>query len=249
MPEQFRPGRDGTNATCTERSAMTFRHLALAALCSAGLAASAAANDRYVTAHGSFGPFLETHSFVAPNSNAGGQLTGDVRYNNAYTLGASAGVFFTPSVRAGVELNYYSLDTRNMFVEFPAPPPAVVSLSGRISGITAFADAAYEHRFSDRFSGFVEAGAGIMHLSANNVTTGPNFNGFLNDNDTVLAAKIGIGGVFRLNDRVDLFGEYNYVFGQNANMNFTAPGAGIPSVPFRIETSAHVVQMGVRLKF
>ncbi|MBV0911885.1 outer membrane protein [Anianabacter salinae] len=214
------------------------------------LGTAASADNNYWTLHGSYGPFLEAHSFFAPNSNAGGPLSGTVNYDDAFTIGGSIGRFVTPNVRIGVEINYFSLDTTSMDVVYPTPPPNDnVLLGGSIRGASAFVDAAYEHRFNDRFSGFVEAGAGVLTLSASNIQTGPNFNGFIDDSATVFAGKIGVGTIYRLSERIELLAKYTYVKGEDANMRFTAPGAGIPSVPFSIETSAHNVQVGVRMRF
>lgn len=224
----------------------------------AGLTGSSAAADMgfdvggkpfYFTLQGVYGPVLGKNDFFAPQSNAPGALSGTVNYNNGFVIGGAAGKFLTDNVRVGVELNYFTIDPKSMNFAATGPLGALnVNLGGSVSGVTAMVDVGYETKFTDKFGGFVEAGFGLMNINLNNVTTGANFNGFINDSDTVWAGKVGAGLTYEVSDRVELFSKYNLVFGEKANVKFTAPGAALNPVPFNVSTTQHSVLFGVRIK-
>lgn len=223
----------------------------------AAFAGSAAAADMgfdvdgkpwYFTLQGSYGPVLADNDFFAPNSNAAGPLFGSIDYGNAFVLGTSAGMFLNDNWRVGAEINYFNLDTDAMnFSAASAIGALGVTLGGDADGFTAMIDVGYEHDFSDRFGGFVEAGAGLINLNVN-ATTGPGFNGFVNSSDTVFAGKVGAGLTYDLTENIEFFGKYNFIFGEDASLQFTAPGAALNPVPFTVETTQHTVLFGFRVK-
>jgi opacity protein-like surface antigen len=235
----------------------SIRTLLTGALLATGLATTAQAADPlterfnapdsfYISVQGGVGPFIGEHDFFAPNSNAPGPLAGDADYDTVWSIGASAGVFLTENFRIGADLNYFSTEADTMDVVTPFL--LEVQLDGSINGVSAFVDAGYEMMVTEQIGIFGEVGIGVLHINADNIQTDPNFNGFIDASDTVLAGKVGGGAFYQFNERVELFGEYNYIFAEDADLSFTAPGSGLPVVPFEIETDAHAFLVGLRFR-
>ena len=202
----------------------------------------------YMTIHGAAGQALNDYDFFAPTSNAAQPLNGDVDIDGAFVIGVSAGMFLDDNWRVGGEINYSSLDPDSMFIN-NLGGGLLVTLDGDVNNISVMIDAAYEVQVNDMTAIFFEAGVGIIHADVDNVQTGPGFNGFIDDSDTALSAKVGVGATYRLNEDWELFGEYNFVFGEDFDLQFTAPGAALNPVPFELENQTHVGLFGVRKRF
>lgn len=103
--------------------------------------------------------------------------------------------------------------------------------------------------FARQISVFGTAGVGLLHLDIDveQITSSANNGASINDSDTVLAGKVGLGVATQLTDHLSLVTEANYIFG--ADGEFTTITTDGTRIPTSIETSAITLQTGIRLRF
>ena len=205
----------------------------------------------------------------------GGSVSGFVE--NDYLVGGSieAGVFLTDNFRLSVEGTYGYVENEEQVVE-AASLPAIGAAFGSatqagaeqaligsdmIDGQTfttqGFIKAAYEvpvardFLFLRELRVFGTAGVGFVHFNNNLVLEEANNPAFLGaraeGQDTVLAGKVGFGTVSRLTDRISLTSEFNYLFGEDAELELVTTNDDV--VPFSLETEAILFQTGIRIAF
>ncbi len=193
--------------------------------------------------------------------NAGGRFQDEIGYGGSL----EAGAFLTTNIRVSAELVYgrivhdqEKIDRLNG-VRINA---FKLDLDGDTRLFQGFLKAAYETRLSDLgaearwlqpMSVYGIAGAGFSYIENDAILRnafGAGFDGVADASDAVLAGKIGAGIIYDITDRISLVSEYNFVFGQNADVTLTSQ-APLPaiSVPIEIETNAHTVFTGLRVKF
>ena len=197
--------------------------------------------------------------------------------DNDYILGASieSGVFLTDNFRLSTELTYGYVENEEQVVESASLPAigaafgaaaqaaaqnALIGsdeIDGQTFTLQGFVKAAYEVPVAQDFLFLRElrvfgvAGVGFVHFNNNLVLTQANNPAFLGaraeGQDVVLAGKIGAGTVSKLTDRISLTSEYNYLFGEDAELELVTTGGAV--VPFELETEAHLFQSGIRISF
>ena len=196
---------------------------------------------------------------------------------NDYLIGASieVGAFVTDNLRFSVEGTYGYVENETQVVDaaslpaigaaFGAGAQAAAeadllgedSVDGQTFTAQGFVKAAYEVPVAENFlflrelRVFGTAGVGFVHFNNNLVLEEAN-NPVFQDaraegQDTVLAGKIGFGTVSKLTDRIALTSEFNYLFGEDAELELETAGGQI--VPFELETEAILFQSGIRISF
>lgn len=92
------------------------------------------------------------------------------------------------------------------------------------------------------------AGVGLVHLEVDVTQEGGLGDGNrIDDSDTVLGGKVGVGTVSQLTDSLSLVNEVSYLFAEDGEFTTETPDGN--SVPTRIETEAITFQTGLRLRF
>ena len=188
--------------------------------------------------------------------------------DNDYLIGGSieAGVFLTDNFRVSLEGTYGYVENDTQVVDaavvpaFPAGAGLLIgedTVDGQTFTAQGFAKVAYEvpvaenFLFLREFRVFGTAGVGFVHFNNNLTLTEANNPVFLNaraeGQDTVLAGKVGFGTVSKLTDRIALTSEFNYLFGEDAELELVTTGGAV--VPFELETEALLFQTGIRIAF
>jgi len=216
----------------------------------------------YFDIKGSYGPTIPENGFDAGAPlNAGGRFQDEIGYGGSL----EAGAFLNSNIRLSAELVYGKIEHDKEKIQRlnGAPINSVkLDLDGETRILQGFLKAAYETRLSDLgaqsvwlqpMSVYALAGIGFSHIENDAILRnafGPGFDGVANAEDTVLAGKVGAGIVYDLTERVSLVSEYNFVFGQNADVTLRSQAPLPPiTVPIEIETNAHTLFTGIRIKF
>ena len=216
-----------------------------------------------------YGPAIADNDIDADISalaGPGARVSGFVE--NDYLVGASveAGVFLTDNFRVSLEGTYGYVENDTQVVDaavvpaFPAGAGLLIgedTVDGQTFTAQGFAKVAYEvpvaenFLFLREFRVFGTAGVGFVHFNNNLTLTEANNPVFLNaraeGQDTVLAGKVGFGTVSKLTDRIALTSEFNYLFGEDAELELVTTGGAV--VPFELETEALLFQTGIRIAF
>lgn len=216
----------------------------------------------YFDVAGSFGLVIPQNGF-----EAGAPLNAEGRFQDEIGYGGSleAGAFLTSNIRLSAELVYGKIEHDKEKIERlngVRINSVKLDLDGETRLFQGFLKAAYETRLSDLgaeslwlqpMSVYGIAGIGFSHIENDAILRngfGPGFDGVANASDTVLAGKIGAGFVYDITNRVSLVSEYNFVFGQKADVTLQSQ-APLPPItaPIEIETNAHTLFTGLRIKF
>ena len=209
----------------------------------------------FVAVKGGYGPSLIDNEFSGATSFG--------EFDDDYIVGGSleAGLFLTERLRLSFEVNYAKIEHDTQVVNFrgaAAPLSGGFNLEGQTNIFQGFLKAAYEMPLADlgfsapifeRSSVVALGGIGFTHLDTNGVLALPaavGGTGFQQEEDIVFSAKVGLGTVYRLTDRIDFVSETSFIFGQDATL--TTVNAGGASVS-EVETRAIVSQLGIRFKF
>ncbi|OXT02327.1 hypothetical protein B7H23_05325 [Notoacmeibacter marinus] len=194
--------------------------------------------------------------------------TGTIESDYLYGGVLEAGYFVTDIFRIGVEGGIGRLENSYLDIDTPAavtttapvPGGAVgtiedAQLDGGATIYQGFIKGAVEvpvlHDvgFAKKISIFGTAGIGLMHI-VTDVTernSAANNGGRIDDSDTVLAGKVGLGVATQLTDRISLVTEANYIFGEDAE--FTLVTSSGNEVATKFETEAITLQTGIRIRF
>lgn len=218
----------------------------------------------YVEARFGYGPALLDLD-VETGSALGGlipETAGEIESDFLVGGALEAGYFLNEWFRIGVEGGIGYLDNDRLDLD------ADVLIAGGAGGVIQDADldggatiyqgfvkaavevpVAHDIGFARKISVFGTAGVGLLHLDLD-VTQengGANNNSVLDDDDTVLAGKVGIGVATQLTDHISLVTEANYIFGEDGE--FTTVTATGTEIDTRIETEALTLQTGIRIRF
>ena len=196
--------------------------------------------------------------------------------DNDYLIGGSieAGVFLTDNFRVSLEGTYGYVENDEQVIEavsfpaigaaFGAGAQAAVEadaiggdeLDGQTFTAQGFLKAAYEVPVAENFlflrdfRVFATAGVGFVHFNNNLVISDPEsdfFGARAEGNDVALAGKVGFGTVSSLTETIALTTEFNYLFGEDAELELVAPDGTV--APFTLETEAIIFQSGIRISF
>ncbi|MGQ7843530.1 outer membrane protein [Granulosicoccus sp. 3-233] len=96
---------------------------------------------------------------------------------------------------------------------------------------------------SNRYSARL-GGAGVAEFDAFDGTSDGYYDAYADRDSTEFAWNIGLGGSFALNDRITLFGEYQY-----ASFGDGSTGQDYFTDGFRVDSTAHEVLLGLRSQF
>ncbi|MGI9355057.1 MAG: outer membrane protein [Rhizobiaceae bacterium] len=216
----------------------------------------------YFDVAGSIGIVIPQNSFeAAAPLNAGGRFQDKIGYGGSL----EAGAFVTTNIRLSAEFVYGRImhDQEKIDRLGGVPINSVkLDLNGETRLFQGFVKAAYETRLSDLgveslwlqpMSVYALAGIGFSHIENDAILRnafGPGFDGIADAQDTVLAGKIGAGIVYDITDSLSLVSEYNFVLGQKGDVTLRSQAPQPPiTVPIEIETNAHTLFTGIRVKF
>ena len=230
----------------------------------------------FISAKFGYGPAFADNDIEADLSGVVAGLTGVAnngttvsgQVENDYLIGGSieAGYFLTDNFRLSVEGTYGYVENELQVIEDANNPlglPGLIGddeLDGQTFTAQGFLKAAYEVPVAENFlflrelRVFGTAGVGFVHFNNNLVLEEAN-NAVFQDaraegQDTVLAGKVGFGTVSKLTDRIAFTNEFNYLFGEDADLELvTTPATGSQVVPFTLETEAILFQSGIRISF
>ena len=235
-----------------------------------GLATTASAADldpvaapdvyRYFVAiKGGYGPSLLDNEFEsADGTGTSGEFDDD------YIVGGSieAGAFVTEHLRFSLELNYGRIEHDRQVINGTA-----FRLDGGTNLTQLFVKGAYEMPLADlgltapifeRSSLVALGGIGFTHINSGGTVRGVPFatgnpaapvvflDGRQEEEDTVFSAKLGLGSVYRLTERIDFVSETSFIFGTEAELSSDF-GVGVSTS--NVDTNAIVSQIGLRFKF
>ena len=218
----------------------------------------------FVAVKGGYGPSIIDNEF---ESTQGTGTNGE--FDDDYIFGGSleAGVFLTDRVRLSVEANYGRIEHDRQVINGRA-----FRLDGGTNLFQGFVKAAYELPLADigftaplfeRSSLVALGGVGFTHINSGGrlrnfpgAAIDPRLGGTLltgvqEEEDTVFSAKVGLGTVYRLTDRIDLVSETSYIFGSDAELTsrFTLPNGVVAVSRSDVETQAVISQFGIRFRF
>ncbi len=229
----------------------------------------------YIEARFGYGPALadldietaETAGTVAPvGAVTIPGTTGKVQSEVLFGGAVEAGYFVTDMFRIGVEggvgrlvNDYLDVDTPAAVTTSPGGVPIGTIEDAQLDGgatiYQGFIKGAVEvpvlHDvgFAKQISVFGTAGIGLLHIvtDVQERNTAANNAGVIDDSDTVLAGKVGLGVATQLTDRISLVTEANYIFGEDAE--FTLVTSSGNEVATKFETEAITLQTGIRIRF
>ncbi|RLQ89073.1 outer membrane protein [Notoacmeibacter ruber] len=230
----------------------------------------------YIEARFGYGPALADLDVETDDADSvlipGGTITGAegvIESDLLYGAIFEAGYFVTDIFRVGVEAGIGRLE--NDFLDLDedapilgpggAPTPAVLGDADLDGGATLYqgfikgaveVPVAHNIGFARQISVFGTAGIGLIHLDVDveqqeDDAAAQNDGATIDDSDTVLAGKVGLGVVTQLTDHISLVSEANYIFAQDGE--FTTVAADGAEVPTTIETEAVTFQTGLRIRF
>ena len=211
----------------------------------------------FVAIKGGYGPSPRDNDF----ESADGTGTSG-RFEDDYIVGGSieAGAFVTERLRFSVELNYGRIEHDRQIINGGA-----FRLDGGTNLTQVFVKGAYEMPLADlglnapifeRSSLVALGGIGFTHINSGGTVRGVPFSpggttpffldGRQEEEDTVFSAKLGLGSVYRLTDRVDFVSETSFIFGSEAELS---SDFGLATSTSNVDTNAIVSQIGLRFKF
>jgi len=112
---------------------------------------------------------------------------------------------------------------------------------GRVENIGAFANAYYDFNRGGRVEPYVGAGLGVMKTS---VQLNPSAVSVVKDDSTNFAYQLKAGATVRVNERVEVFGEYTYRASEDMGVE-----SNLLPAKLEIENKASHVGLGLRLRF
>ncbi|MCP1199204.1 outer membrane protein [Notoacmeibacter sp. MSK16QG-6] len=231
----------------------------------------------YIEARFGYGPALadlDVETAATTGTVLGGALAVDIPATNGtiesellYGGVFEAGYFVTDIFRVGVEAGIGRLKNDYLDISDPAAITAPALLGATVGtiqdaqldgGSTIYqgfikgaveVPVAHNIGFARQISVFGTAGIGLLHLDVDveQENTADNNGTTIDDSDTVLAGKIGLGVATQLTDHISLVTEANYIFAEDGE--FTAVTAEGTEIDTRIETEAITLQTGLRIRF